>query len=760
MDKSWILEETKLEKEELLKNESLFHTANGYLGIRGNFEEGYQEGIKTIRGTYINGFYDIGQLKYTEKFVGFPEEYQKMVNLIDIQGIDLYIEGERFSLFEGVCFHYRRTLYMQKGIVERCIGWRSKRGHEVEIKVKRMASFAVLELFTIEYSVTSLNFTGTVEIKSSQIGTVSNFSDSNDPRLAHESTKNILIEKMQIEDELAIMIVHTGSSELTLASVVGHVVNGLEKVKYQILDDRIIGETSAVIKTGETVSIEKYAIFTDSRRYPKCEVEAFTIANKVTSLSLELWYNQQVVYLKNFWDAAYVNILGDVKMNTGIHFSMYGLLQSVGKDKFGNIAAKGLSGEGYEGHYFWDTEIYIFPFFLLTQSQLAKNLLEFRYQILEQAREQARLLGHKKGALYPWRTITGTECSSYFISGSAQYHMNGDIAYTFIQYYLATGDICFMQEKGAEVLFEIARLWLDAGHFTEESFKIDCVTGPDEYTCLVNNNYYTNAVAKYSLYWAYQFYVLLKEAGTLEAVVHKIKLEEIEVLEWRNASELMYLPVDDELRINPQDDSFLMKKPWDFQRTKEDQYPLLLHFHPLYIYRHQVLKQADTVLAHFLLEDYQSMEVVRNSFEYYEKITTHDSSLSTCIYGNVAARLFMVDKAYTYFTKTAGLDLYDTHGNTKHGIHTANMGGTYMGIVYGFGGLRIKEDGLHLNSVIPVQWEGYEFKINFQKRVLKICVMQEKLRITILSGDAMDVWIYETMYRIEKELTVLLNEIT
>src|SRR5690606_18361235 len=328
-------------------------------------------------------------------------------------------------------------------------------------------------------------------------------------------------------------------------------------------------------------------------------------------------YAKQTEYLDNFWRKCFLQIDGDYELDLAVRYNMYQLLQSVSKDEYGNIAAKGLSGEGYEGHYFWDTEMYIQPFFTLTQPQITRNLISYRYKILDKAREHARIMGHKKGALYPWRTIMGRECSGYFPSGSAQYHINGDIAYSIVAYYLATKDMELIKDEGAELIFETARLWLDVGNYHNGKFHINEVTGPDEYTCMVNNNYYTNVSAQYNLRWASKFYNMLEESGDIKELEQKINITEDEIEEFELAADNMYLPNDEELGINPQDDSFLQKEPWDIEDTPEDKFPLLLHYHPLYLYRHQVCKQADTVLAHFVFEDAQSLETIRNSFKYY-----------------------------------------------------------------------------------------------------------------------------------------------
>lgn len=379
-------------------------------------------------------------------------------------------------------------------------------------------------------------------------------------------------------------------------------------------------------------------------------------------------------YLKEYWNQSALEIEGDDELSLAVRYNLYQLIQSVGKEEHSNIAAKGLSGEGYEGHFFWDTEMYIEPFFVLTNPKIAKNLIEYRYSTLEEARENRRIMGHKKGVLYPWRTIMGKECSGYYPAGSAQYHINGDIVHSIVQYYLATKDVDFIAEKGGEIVFETARLWMDVGNYVEGEYHINGVTGPDEYTCMVNNNYYTNLTARENLNWAVKFYDLLKESDILKPVADKIRLTLSEIEKFKEAADKMFLPYDEKLKINPQDDSFLQKKVWDLKNTPKEDFPLLLHYHPLYLYRYQVCKQADTVLAHFIYEDAQSLETIYHSFLYYEKITTHDSSLSTCIFSIVASRLGLKEKAYDYFGDSAKLDLFDTHHNTRDGIHTANMG--------------------------------------------------------------------------------------
>ncbi|MDF2820453.1 MAG: family 65 glycosyl hydrolase [Clostridiales bacterium] len=742
-------------KDELVLNETVFHNANGYIGIRSNFEEGYPEGFDSIRGSYINGFYDFAEMKQAEKLFGLVEEKQTMLNVADSQTIRIILDDEEFNMFEGTTLESKRWLDMANGYTGRKIVWRSPNGKIVEIVIKRMTSFYQLSLFTIEYSVTALNFDGEVRFVSSHIGEVMNYSNPNDPRVAGESFKHLLPTVAKIEEGASYLTSHTSRSGLSVCTGVKNILSKECSMHTSIEEHSSTSTFDTSIVKNETIVLTKYTVFSDSIRHKDCESHAMKEMEMALSVSLATIYGYQTEYLNKYWDNCFLDIDGDDDLSLAVSYNMYQLIQSVGKDEYSNIAAKGLSGEGYEGHYFWDTEMYIQPFFTLTNPSVAKNLIEHRYTILEAARDNAKILGHKKGALYPWRTIMGKECSGYFPSGSAQYHINGDIAYSVISYYLATKDIDFIASKGAEIIFETARLWIDAGNFYNGRFRINEVTGPDEYTCMVDNNYYTNASAQYNLQWASNFYYLLKSTGKLCAIESKINLTEYEVKEFERAANFMYLPFDDKLKINPQDDSFLSKAVWDIENTPKDKFPLLLHYHPLYLYRHQVCKQADTVLAHFIFEDAQSLDTIHNSFKYYEKVTTHDSSLSTCIFSIVASKLGLEDEAYGYFGDSAKLDLFNTHKNTKDGIHTANMGGSYMAIVYGFAGLRLKESGLYFAPTLPKIWTGYRFKVNFEGSQINVQVKENQSTFTLINGSKKQIYVYGKEYELKDTITIM-----
>lgn len=756
MDKQYIFSKNniKLDNYNLLLGETLFHNANGYIGVRSAFEEGYPQGFSTIRGQYINGFYDFAPANQAECLYGLVQEKQTMLNVADTQSIIVELDGETFSMFEGTVLDSSRWVDMKKGVSGRFVKWRSPLGKEIEITSIRMTSFTQLCLFTIDYKVRSINFSGVIKISSSHSGYVSNFFDSCDPRTADKSMQLLNTVDCNVSDEASYITSNTSKSCLSVCSSVAHSIPEGCTYQHIVNKDSAHCLISADLHADKTLRIIKYSVFCDSLRFCNVKAQAEAEIKKALETPISYHYEQQESYLKNYLQNCCVEIEGDELLNTALKFNLYQLLQSVSKDSYSNISPKGLSGEGYEGQYFWDSEMYIQPFFTITNPQVTKQLISYRYSTLELAKENARILGHRKGALYPWRTIMGKECSGYFPAGSAQYHINGAIAYSIVAYFLATKDKPFLLKKGAEIIYETARLWIDVGNFYKNEFHINDVTGPDEYTCIVNNNYYTNALAQYHLYWAVKLFNLFKNEPEFITMQQRICLSHNEVENFQRASQFMKLPYDETLGINPQDDSFLQKKYWDISTIPKENYPLLLHYHPLHLYRYQVCKQPDTVLSYFILEDIQSIDTIRNSFHYYEKITTHDSSLSGCIFSIVAAKLGMVDKAVEYFDDSTQLDLMDLHHNTKDGIHTANMGGNYMAIVYGFGGFRLKESGISFAPILPKPWSSYRFCVYYENSRILVNVSKEKCAFTLENGSAKIITVYGKRYTLKNELTL------
>ena len=750
-----------LDRYHLNLNEVLFHNANGYIGIRYDFEEGYPEEYNLTPSQNINGFYDYAILPQAEKLYGLADEKQSILNIANTQTIKISWAGEYFSMFSGTLLESKLSMDMDRGLTLRQVKWRSESGKEIALRVTRMTSFHQLPLFTIEYEVEPLNFSAPLVIESIHDGAVLNYVNPADPRIADECIQYLTPVSCEIKDGASYITSRTSSSGLELCTCVKNQLFNEHQQEFIVNNDEAVCKYEIKAQAGKKIRLVKYAVFCDSIRYPNCKQQAELEIKQALSMPLEYLYQKQTDYLSAFWHNCMVEIQGDIALNNAIHFNLYQLIQSVGKDPYSNIAPKGLSGDGYEGHYFWDSEMFIHPFFTITNPSISRALIQYRYATLDMARENARIMGHKKGALYPWRTIMGRESSGFFPAGSAQYHINGDVAYSIIAYYLVTKDIAFIAQAGAEIIWETARLWLDVGNFHKGQFHINGVTGPDEYTCIVNNNYYTNVLAQYHLNWAVKFYYLLESSQCLRELEAKIQIELWEIKEFQQAAENMYLPYDQNLKINPQDDSFLQKKVWDLDSIPKDNFPLLLYYHPLHLYRHQICKQADTVMAHFILEDAQSEETMLNSFKYYDKITTHDSSLSPCVYSIMAARLGMEDLAFNYFKTTARLDLDNMHKNTPDGIHTANMGGSYMAIVYGFGGFRLKEKGISFAPIIPQPWTAYSFKICFEDSRILVHVNKQQCIFTLECGSEKNILVYGKEYLLNDQLLIpesLMNE--
>jgi alpha,alpha-trehalose phosphorylase len=456
----------------------------------------------------------------------------------------------------------------------------------------------------------------------------------------------------------------------------------------------------------------------------------------------------QEQYMEDYWRRGDVRVRdvreertkrSTVEIQQAIRFNLFHILQASARAEDAGVPAKGLTGQAYEGHYFWDTEIYLLPFLIYTSPRIAKNLLTFRYKMLPQARARARELGHR-GAMFPWRTISGQEASAYYAAGTAQYHINADITYALRKYVQATGDEAFLRDCGAEMLVETARLWQNLGFYSDAKggkFCINSVTGPDEYNTVVNNNAYTNLMARENLRYAAETIksLLATNPDAYNALVHKTALEPSEVEGWIRAAESMYVPHDEKLNIIPQDDSFLDREPWDFRNTPHDRYPLLLFYHPLNIYRKQVIKQADVVLAMFLLGAAFTAEAKKRNFEFYDPLTTGDSSLSSCVEAIIAAQVGDIEKAIRYGTAALLMDLADVGGNVKDGCHIASMGGSWMMMTYGLGGMR--DDDGHLSfwpRRAPEDNAILRFPVTYRGQILEIEIGVENVKYTLREG--------------------------
>jgi trehalose/maltose hydrolase-like predicted phosphorylase len=760
------------------QSESIFAIGNGSIGMRGSVEEGFEHAVHpnnpngiqqdknffSVDGTYINGFYESQKIAYPEAGYAFAKNSQTMLNVPNGKMIRVLLDDgkdqEALHIDTGVIEEYTRTLNMDTGLLERRVIWNSPKKHlRVLLEVKRLVSFERPHLAAIEFRLTPY-FTGRVQFESVLDGHVENVNAQSDPRVGSHLDGCVLrsVDDPMMLDAGGILKQETSHSNLILASGMVNVLDATSQLKSPTVTTGYVGdkkgksEKDNVIKViydvkaenGKPITLHKYLA------YEYAEKSSPSIKNLVSDVQKELasaqkagfakLVKEQSAYMKRFWEQASVSIKGkneDIKLlQQGVRFNMFHLLQAAGRDGKTNISSKGMTGEGYEGHYFWDTEMFAAPFFQYVDPEICRDLLQYRYNTLKYARQRARDLSHTRGAAYAWRTINGEECSAFFPAGTAQYHINADIAYAIKSYVASTGDTQFLIEQGAEIVFETARLWADLGEYVptqNNRFCIHGVTGPDEYTAIVDNNCYTNLMAQDNLRYAYQVAQWLKvtHPKDYEKIASRLQpyLAEGELSAWSQAADAMYIPYDEQTGLFAQDDGFLDRAAWRWDWGKRDGKEVLLNrFHYLVIYRHQVSKQADVMLALYLLPDRATLEQKRRNFNYYEQITTHDSSLSTCTFGIVASEIGYHARAYNYFMQTARTDLDDHHGNVTAGVHIANMAGTWMSLVNGFAGLRLElgsnpgESIPHYKPYLPDEWDEYSFRVCHQHAVLQMTV--------------------------------------
>lgn len=737
-----LIKTNNLSKANLLVDESLFSIANGFLGVRGNFSEGYGK-AECINASFINGFYDSKEYSYEENLPGFPQKGETIVNIIDGQKIEFIINDSPLNMETSEVIKLERYFDIEKGFTFRNIHFKTDYGFEFIITEKRVVSFHIKELFTVSLSIKSVNYNGKITVKSylnlPKIGTALSI----DPRAVQKSTKNLEVTDIGVSDDIGFIIAKTLNSNLSILSSMCHDID----MKYTKTSTEITAVKEFVLQENNSFNIVKKVVFTASNHHKDLVKDNKKIVKHISKTTFDELLKKQEEYLIDFWKDSLVEVYGNDQLDTIINYSIYQLNSSGGTNPNFNIPAKGLSGDGYEGHYFWDTEIYMLPFFTLTNKEKAKSLLLNRYMCLKSAKAEALALGQKTGVKIPWRTITGKEVSPYYPAGAAQYHINSDVAYAFIKYYEVTGDVEFMIDYGFEVLLETARTLYEIGNYANGLFHINSVTGPDEYTTCVDDNYYTNSLAKYHFEYVYNFY----NGNKNKLNSFNVSLEELNQL--KEASEKMNLIYDKQLNIFAQDKTFLEKKRWDIEGTPSEKFPLLLNYHPLMIYRHQVLKQADVLLSMFLL-DFDDDSILRNSFDYYKDITTHDSSLSKCVYSILASKTGNLELAYDYLLDVCNIDINNTHQNTAHGLHIANMGGSYMAIVHGFGGLRISNDGLKLAPVVPEGIDGYTFSVLYKGATIKVIV---KDKIYLKTNKQVKVKVYNELIEFDKEVELILN---
>jgi len=722
----WSIETTQFTGEYVQQAETVFALANGYLGLRGSHEEDHPIGEP---GTYLNGFHELRPIVYGETAYGFPEVGQTMLNCPDGKIVKVYADDEPFDVANAEMSRYSRRLDMRRGTLERDIVWSMPNGKQIQIRSTRFVSLANRHVVAMQFEITPLDGDVNLTVWSRLVNRQAMPEASRDPRKGESLEAETLMPMGRwTEDRRSVFSFGTLRSKLMLGCGMDHTIEseGPFTLSAQAGDEFASVEFKVRARAGEPVRICKFLAYHYSDARPPEEMRAQTAwtLDKAVERGFAALLEEHEQAVADFWERSDVVIDGAPEAQQVVRWNLFQLMQASACVDGTGIGARGLTGQAYEGHYFWDTEIYVLPFLIYTNPRVARGILKHRHDMLDRARARARELGHR-GALFPWRTINGDEASAYYAASTAQYHINADIMYAMRKYVDVTGDTGFLLRYGAEMLVETARLWADLGFYSEGrngQFCIDGVTGPDEYTAIVNNNYFTNLMAQENLRFAVETVQALKidNPKLHAALVRKTGLAEKECAEWQKAADAMYLPHDERRGIHPQDDSFLQKEVWDFANTPADKYPLLLHYHPLNLYRHQVIKQADTILALFLLGHRFDLGEKKRNFDYYDPLTTHDSSLSVCVQSAVASEIGYADKALEYFYFAAGMDLSDVGGNVHHGAHIASIGGSWKALVYGFGGLHDSDGEIRFRPRPPQKWQGLRFRLRIGQAVLEV----------------------------------------
>lgn len=753
----WRLVEVEPSDADVGVTETLFAVGNGYLGMRGNPEEGRPS---YAHGTFINGFHEIWPIKHAEDAFGFAHTGQTIINVPDAKLMKIYVDDEPLVLSVADLDGYERALDFRSGLLTRTVIWRTPAGKRVRIRSSRMVSFTDRHLALMEIEVTLLSGGDAPVVVTSQIvNRQDGYTDYRRPETRGESwdpRRSAAFNGRVLQPEFhwdqgrrMVMAYQTSSSGMTIAVGADHYIDTENPFEAISSTEDDVGKQVFRVAAAEGVPVvvRKAVAYHTSRGVPGEELSdrCRRTLDRVRDNGFEHYHDKQRAWLETFWRDADVEVEGQPHIQQAVRWCLFQLAQATARSDQLGIAAKGVTGSGYEGHYFWDTEVYLVPFLIYTAPGVARNALRFRVNLLPQARERAAVMS-QRGALYPWRTINGEEASAYYAAGTAQYHIDADVAFAFSKYRDLTGDTEFMYRDGAAVLVETARLWADLGFWRREAdgtqrFHIHGVTGPDEYTAVVNNNMFTNVMARANLRSAA---ALLREmraedAHAFQRVEESLGLDPAEIDEWEACAEGMVVPFDETFGIHPQDEKFLSSELWDLENTPDDKRPLLLNYHPLVIYRFQVLKQADVVLALFLQGDEFTDEEKRADFEYYDPITTGDSTLSGVVQSVMAAEVGYQDMAMQYFLSGLYVDLADLHSNARDGAHIASTGGVWNALVYGFGGLRDHQGRVCFDPRLPDEWTGLIFPLRIRGSRLRVRLRADEMSFDVEEGAAVEV---------------------
>ncbi|CAI9387645.1 glycoside hydrolase family 65 protein [Microbacterium sp. T2.11-28] len=773
----WRLVERSFSLEDVGVTETLFAQGNGYLGLRGNHPEGRHA---HEHGTFVNGFHEIFPIRHAEQAYGFAEVGQTIINAPDAKVMRVYVDDEPLSFDVADVREYERAFDFRTGVLTRHVRWTTPSGKDVVIDFDRMVSFEEKHLAVMSVTVTVLNADAPVTVSCQMInrqdgqdvysggrpggaGAKAGF----DPRKAEKIHERVLQPQEFWQDGArAALAYRVTESGMTIAVVADHVVETENEYSARTLAEPDIAKNVFRVqaKAGVPVTVTKLVSYHTSRGVPARELvdRGRRTLDRVAAEGVAAQFERQAAWCTAFWQRSDVVIEGRDDLQQATRWCLWQLAQAAARADGQGVPAKGVSGSGYSGHYFWDTEIYVLPFLIYTTPLWARNALRMRYLMLPSARKRAGQL-NEAGALFPWRTINGEEASAYYAAGTAQYHINADVSFALGKYVRATGDEEFLHREGVDIAVETARLWTTLGfwRFNEdgepEVFHIHGVTGPDEYTTVVNDNLFTNVMARYNLRFAAR---AVREMAEYEPeqyalMVDRLRLEPGEPDAWEHAAEAMHIPYSEALGIHPQDAVFLEREVWDLENTPPEQRPLLLHFHPLVIYRYQVLKQADVVLALYLQGNHFTAEEKLADFQYYDPLTTGDSTLSAVVQSILAAEVGYQDLALEYFRESIFVDLGDLHHNAADGVHVASAGGVWTALVAGFGGMRDHFGDLSFDPRLPADWPSLSYTLHWHGTELKITVTADALTVVAGPGESVGFEVRGIGYAVEGGGTVV-----
>jgi alpha,alpha-trehalose phosphorylase len=727
----WGVRESGLDLDRLAQSESVFALSNGHIGIRGTLDEGEPY---SLPGTYLNALWEARPLPYAEAGYGYPEAGETVVNMTNGKVIRLLVDDSPFDIRYGELTEHERRLDFRSGILRRQALWRSPTGKTVRVTSERLVSFSQRAIMAIRYAVEPTAAPTRIVLQSELVTNEPRPAISKDPRAAAALEAPLESEEFMGDDGRAVLVHRTKESGLRCAAAMAHEVDGPEDCTHpgaEAWEDLGRLTITATPAPGEALTITKFVAYgwSGRRSVPALRDQVSAALAEARHAGWDQLVAEQREYLDDFWERADVELEGDAELQQAVRFGLFHALQASARGEGRAIPAKGLTGPGYDGHTFWDTEAYVLPLLSYAVPEAAREALRWRLATIEKARERAAELG-LAGAAFPWRTISGAECGAYWPAGTAAFHINADIAQAVCRHCDVNADPDFERDVGLPLLVETARLWRSLGHHDAHgAFRIDGVTGPDEYSAVADNNVYTNLMAQKNLDAAAEFAERYGDAGEALGVDHE------EIASWRDAARAMTIPYDEALGVHPQAENFTSHDRWDFAATGEDDYPLLLNFPYFDLYRKQVVKQADLVMAMLVRgESFTAEEKARN-FAYYEPLTVRDSSLSACVQAVLAAETGHLELAYDYLGEAALMDLDDLEHNSRDGLHIASLAGAWIAAVCGFGGLRDEDGMLRFSPRLPERLERICFRLGFRGRRMMVEVLPTGTNYTLLSGD-------------------------